>query len=382
MSQIETAVAGAAAGIPAAAWQALTPPGHPFLDRDFLAIVERTGVAGPAAGWQAAHLVARRNGAVVGILPLYLKSHCFGDFVPDWNWATLWQQFGRDYFPRLVTLLPHTPAGGPRLLVAPRDPEPAAVRAALIAAARRLAADNGLSSWHVGLASDADIAALEDEGLSVSHDVQFHWHDAGFGDFAGFLASLAAEKRRKLRAERRRVAESGLTIAVRHGDEIDPAEWPALHAIYRSTFDRYGNHAAFSAAAFAELAAALGPRMVAFTASEGGRPVALSLCFRSADTLYGRYWGALHHYDSLHFELCLYRGIDYCLQHGLARFEPGAGGEHKLARGFTPRIVRSAHWIVDPALRTTIARHLERQRAAVGAYRDEAAAHLPYRRNS
>jgi hypothetical protein len=237
-----------------------------------------------------------------------------------------------------------------------------------------------LSSWHVAFPTDHEVELLRSHGLLVSHNVQFHWRDDGYGDFAGFMAAFSAERRRKLRAERRRVAESGLRIEVRHGDEIDRGEWPTLHALYASTFDKYGNYAAFTAQCFADLAAALGRRMVLFIARADGVPVALSICFRSADTLYGRYWGTSGNYHSLHFELCFYQGIDYCLREGLAIFEPGAGGEHKVARGFAPTVVRSCHWIADERMRLLLEQHLARQRPAVLAYAEEAASHLPFRK--
>jgi predicted N-acyltransferase len=249
----------------------------------------------------------------------------------------------------------------------------------MITALRAAVEEGPWSSWHVALPAADQIDIFRSGGLLVSHDVQFHWRNRGYGDFAGFLAAFSAEKRRKVRAERRRAIASGLTIEVRHGDEISPEEWPVLHGIYAATFDKYGNHAAFSAACFADLAATLGRRMVLFIARQDGSPVALSLCFRSTDTLYGRYWGTNGDYDSLHFELCFYQGIDYCLREGLQTFEPGAGGEHKIARGFEPTIVRSCHWIGDAGMRSLIARHLERHRSAVEAYAEEAATHLPFK---
>jgi uncharacterized protein len=172
-----------------------------------------------------------------------------------------------------------------------------------------------------------------------------------------------------------------LRIEVRHGDEIAPGEWPELHNLYASTFDKYGNYAAFSPECFADLASALGRRMVTFIASENDSPVAISICFRSGDTLYGRYWGTIANYHSLHFELCFYQGIDYCLREGLGTFEPGAGGEHKVARGFEPTVVRSCHWIADERMRQLIGQHLERQHPAVLAYAGEAATHLPFRKS-
>jgi uncharacterized protein len=361
------------------AWERLAPPGDPFLNADFLAILERHGTAGRPLGWLARHLlVSDAHGLALGLLPLYLRSNSHGDFIHDWSWAAAYQQVGRVYYPKLLSGLPHTPVAGPRLLVSPGPGAPA-VRRALIDGAQALARECGASSWHVAFPAEDDGRALQDAGLLTSRNVQFHWLAGDYGDFDGYLANFTAEKRRKVRAERRRVRESGLAIEVRHGDEIDPAEWPLLHALYVSTFDKFGNYAVFSPACFADLARALGRRMVAFIARDGGEPVALSLCFRSDETLYGRYWGCRGNYNSLHFELCFYQGIAYCLREGLRRFEPGAGGEHKIARGFTPTLVHSLHWIADPAMRRMIARHLELQGSAVQAYRDEAAEHLPFR---
>ena len=320
------------------------------------------------------------GGAIVGLLPLYVKTHSHGDFIYDWSWAAAYRQLGREYYPKLMSCVPHTPVAGPRLLVAD-GPDAAATRQALVDGARTLASRSGASSWHVALPGGDESSLLQDEGLLISHDVQFHWIDPGCGDFDGYLATFSAAKRRKVRAERRRVAESGLSIETRHGDQIEAAEWPLLHALYASTFEKFNNHAAFSAACFADLAAALGKRMVAFIARDAGVPVAIALCFRSDEALYGRYWGGSGHYHSLHFELCFYQGIAYSLREGLRRFEPGAGGEHKLARGFTPTIVHSAHWISDARMRQLLGRHLALQSEAVAEYRDEAAAHLPFRRD-
>jgi predicted N-acyltransferase len=365
--------------IPREAWTRLCPPGDPFLNADFLAIIERHGAAGPDWGWVANHLAATdTQGRVVGILPLYVRFNSHGDFIHDWSWASAYQQLHRKYYPKLFSGLPHTPATGPRLLVA-AGPDASTIRHALIESAQTVAGENKLSSWHVAFPNENDRRELQGAGMLISQNVQFQWLDSGCGDFDGYLATFAAEKRRKVRAERRKVAASGLSIEVCHGDEIDPAEWPALHALYASTFEKFSNHAVFTAACFADLAQALGRRMVVFIARDARRPVAVSLCFRSDETLYGRYWGCSGDYHSLHFELCFYQGIAYCLREGLRRFEPGAGGEHKVARGFTPTVVHSAHWIADPKMRQLIGRHLEVQGDAVAAYRDQAADHLPFR---
>lgn len=381
MPAISVAAAALSSELARADWQRLAPPGHPFLNADFFAILERHQTAGPASGWQARHWLARDGeGRVVGILPGYLKAHSHGDFVRDWSWAAAYQQLGKPYFPKLLSGVPHTPAAGPRLLLGDGQGEEAgALRRGLIEAVKADVAARQLSSWHVALPAAADVELLAAHGLLVSHDVQFHWRNRGYGDFDRYLAAFPSAKRRKVKAERRKVAASGLSIEVRHGDELDPAEWPRLHQLYASTFDKYGNHAAFSPACFADLAAALGRRMVLFIARQAGDPVAIAICFRSADTLYGRYWGCAGDYPGLHFELCMYQGIAYCLAHGLATFEPGAGGEHKVARGFEPTIVRSCHWIADERMRQLIGQHLARQQAHVIAYADEAATHLPFR---
>lgn len=378
MPGIKIVAVDAAEAIAREEWDRLCPAGHPFLNPDFLAILERHGAAGRRCGWRARHLLARVGGRVAGILPLYLKSNSHGEFIHDWSWASAYRQLGQEYYPKLFTGLPHTPAGGPRLLVAP-GAEAAAVRQELIATAKAMVAEYGLSSWHVAFPAGEDAGALAKACLLASHDIQFQWIDQGYGDFDAYLASFTAEKRRKIKAERRRVRESGLGIEVRHGDQVAAREWPALHALYAATFDKYGNHAAFSAACFVDLAAALGRRMVVFIARDHGDPVAVSLCFRSPEALYGRYWGCRGNYHSLHFELCFYQGIAYCLREGIGRFEPGAGGEHKIARGFVPTVVRSLHWIAEPSMHRLIGQYLERQQVAVADYRDEAAEHLPFR---
>ena len=368
-----------AEAIPQEAWQRLCPSGHPFLNGEFLRILEAHGAAGRTCGWLAHHLVATdENGTVRGILPLYVRFNSHGDFIHDWSWAGAYQQLGQAYYPKLLSGLPHTPATGPRFLIDPEDEDRATIRKALIGGALALAAESGFSSWHVAFPDVADHAALRDAGLLTSHNVQFQWLAGEYRDFDDYLATFNAEKRRKVRAERRRVGNSGLLIETRHGHEVDSSEWPALHALYAMTFDKFGNYPVLTPACLAELATTLGRKMVVFIARDGRGPVAMSLCFRSDEALYGRYWGCAGQYHSLHFELCLYQGIAYCLNEGLKRFEPGAGGEHKIARGFAPTVVYSSHWIADPTMRRLIAHHLEQQGELVNAYRDEAAGHLPF----
>ena len=284
MPPISIVTANAAEGLERDAWERLCPPGDPFLNGDFLSILERHETAGPACGWQAHHQVATStDGTVVGLLPSYVKTNSHGDFVRDWSWAAAYAQLGKPYYPKLLSGIPHTPASGPRFF-APPGTDSDKVKTRLIQRTKALVAEHGFSSWHVALPAPDEVELLRAHGLLVSHDVQFHWRDHGFGDFDGYLAAFPSVKRRKVMAERRRVADSGLTIETRHGDEIAPDEWPALFRLYASTFDKYGNYAAFSAACFADLALTLGRRMVLFIARQQGTAVALSLCFRCNDT--------------------------------------------------------------------------------------------------
>jgi predicted N-acyltransferase len=379
MPPIPITAVSAAREIESGDWARLTPTQHPFLNADFFAILEAHETAGPPCGWLANHLLASsEDGAVLGIAPTYVKLNSHGDFVRDWSWAAAYEQLGKTYYPKLLTAVPHTPAKGPRLLVAAGE-NATAIQQSLIEAGQEMVAANRLSSWHIALPANDEVELFRANGFLVSHDVQFHWRDRGFGDFDGFLGAFSAERRRKVRAERRKVSESGLQIEVRHGDEIAPDEWPELHQLYAATFDKFGNYAAFSPACFAELGTTLGRRMVVFIARDATKPVAISICFRSNDTLYGRYWGTRGQYHSLHFELCFYQGIAYCLREGLTTFEPGAGGEHKVARGFEPTIVCSCHWIADDRMRQLIGQHLARQKGGILSYAEEAATHLPYR---
>jgi hypothetical protein len=323
------------------------------------------------------HLALRDDrGELAALLPLYLRSHSFGDFAHDWSWASAWRQAGLEYYPKLVTGVPYTPSPGPRLLVRPGNE---VIKPALVAAAQDLVREVGASAWQCLFVQESDRAVLESAGLLFRRGVQFHWMNRGYGDFTDFIQIFTADKRKKLKRERRGVMEAGLRIEVCHGDEIDESLWPALHRHYRDTFQRHGNHPAFSEAFFRQVAAALGPRMVVFVAWQGGRAVASSICYRSRDTLFGRHWGTDLQLPGLHFELCYYQGIEYCIRHGLERFEPGAQGEHKLARGFEPVSTWSAFWIANERMRDLLARHLAREGAAMLVYQAEMARRLPFR---
>ena len=369
---------GSARDLPTGEWEQLDTGGDPFISRAFLGSAEESGAAGPNLAWQPMHLLLRESdGRPAGLLPLYLRQHSFGDFSHDWNWAAAWQRAGLDYYPKLVSGVPFTPSTGPRLLARP-DAGPG-LRTALIRAAIDLAAEYGASSWQCLFVQEADRLLLESAGLLLRRGVQFHWLNRDYRDFTDFLGSFAADKRKKIKRERRAVAEAGMAIETRHGDEIDAPLWRALHRHYRDTFRRHGNHPAFPLAFFRRAGEELGRRMVVFIARKDGEPVASAICYRSDTTLFGRHWGSDVHCPGLHFELSYYQGIEYAINKGLSRFEAGAQGEHKLARGFEPTPTWSAFWIADPRMRDTLAAFLRREDGAMQDYEAEMARHLPYK---
>lgn len=368
--------------IGATEWDELDDSDDPFISHVFLAAAERHGAVSADLGWYPRHLVLRNDaGRLCGALPLYLRTHSFGDFSSDWNWPAAFERAGMRYYPKLVSGIPYTPATGPRFLVA-RGWERSAVVGQLIAAALQGMREADCSSWQCLFVEESQTAELARHGFLLRRGCQFHWHNRGYGDFEDFLATFSSDKRKKVRRERRRVAESGLTLEVRHGDEIDGELWRSIYPHYRSTFERYGNHPAFPPEFFSSAAQGLGKRMVVFLARAGERVVAAAICYRGGGTLYGRHWGAEADYHSLHFELCFYQGIDYCIRHGLSRFDPGAQGEHKVSRGFSPEPTWSAYWIANPGMRRMIGEYLEREQRAVASYQDEMAEHQPYKQVS
>ena len=374
-------------------WQTLATGGDPFASRAFLGSFDQVGAGGTAIGaqrdhpaliWHPQHLLLRDEQArPAALLPMYLRQHSFGDFSRDWGWADAWHQAGRSYYPKLVSGIPYTPSPGPRLLVR-RDMSHRDWAEKLSSAAIAATQELGASSWQCLFVEDADRDVLAAQGCLLRRGVQFHWRNAGYRDFADFLDGFTSEKRKKLKRERRGVSESGLRLEARHGNEIDASLWQRIHQQYQETFARYGNHPALPLAFFTAVGALLGRQLVVFLAWQGDDAgesalVASAICYRDETTLYGRHWGCARQVPGLHFELCYYQGIDYCLAHGLERFEPGAQGEHKLARGFVPTDTWSAFWIADPGLRRAVANYLEREDAAMQDYAAESASHLPFK---
>jgi uncharacterized protein len=363
--------------IASADWDALRPDDNPFVSHAFLAGLERTGCIRPEWGWQANHLGLYRNDTLIAAAPLYLKGNSHGEFVFDWSWASAWERAGGEYYPKLLNAVPYSPVRGPRLLVGRDGADACAHRKALVQAMQQYARRLQLSSIHANFLDDADLPAFEGDWMARS-DVQFHWHNYGYGDFNAFLAALNHKKRKNIRHERNRVASHGLDIGMHSGASLDARTWRRIHSLYASTFDAKGNHAALTEAFFQYLRTDLGHAVQLALAKDGDDIVAAALFLRSARTLYGRYWGASVDLPDLHFELCYYQGIEYAITHRLARFEPGAQGEHKLARGFLPVRTHSRHYLVHEGFRSAVRRALEHEREGMDAYAEELLDHSPY----
>lgn len=361
--------------LPAEAWDALRAEANPFVSHAFLAALEHGGCVRPDWGWQAHHLGLYENDRLIAAAPLYLKGNSHGEFVFDWSWASAWQRAGGEYYPKLLNAVPYSPVPGPRLL-AGNDMQTAMLRRALVEAMRSEAERMGLSSVHANFLQTAELEAFDDDWLLRS-DIQFHWHNRGYRHFPQFLAALNHKKRKNILRERKQAGDSGLHIEWRSGDTLTLDEWRRVHALYESTFDAKGNHAALTAALFSRLGE-LGSLAQLALARDEREIVAMALFVQSAKVLYGRYWGGLVDVPGLHFELCYYRGIDYAITQGLERFEPGAQGEHKMARGFLPVRTHSRHYIAHEGFRDAVRNALEQEALARDEYVEELREHSPY----
>lgn len=370
-------VTTALAGIPRESWNSLHGSEHPFLSHEFLSALEAHGCVIPARGWKPWHLPLYDGERLVAAAPAYLKGHSWGEFVFDWSWAGAHDSAGLDYYPKLICAVPFSPVTGPRVLSASKvGPE---ALDALAAGAIELARSHELSSVHWLFPEPAQAARLAGDGYGLRHGCQFHWENRGYSDFADFLAALSSKKRKNLRQERAAVARAGVEFEWLHGADIDADTWRFFFEVYSDTFHRHGNRPPLPLAFFREIGESLGDRVLLVVGRRGGERLCAALCLRSEDTLYGRYWGSLEELPGLHFEACYYQGIEYCIRHGLARFEPGAQGEHKVARGFLPTLTYSAHWIRDPGLAVAIADFLRRETPHVEAYAAELARHSPFK---
>jgi hypothetical protein len=359
-------------------WNALGG-GHPFARYEFLAAIEHTGCVGAGTGWQPRYLALRDTQGLAGAAAAFVKTHSYGEFVFDFAWAQAYERLGRPYYPKLTLATPFTPATGPRLLVRP-GLDVAQIGARLLGALERDSETRGLSGVHALFLDEPARSACEQQGWLLRRDCQFHWTNRGWASFEHYLESFTAEKRKKARRERRRVQESGVRFETRFGGELDAPLLQRIYALHRDTFLRHGHEPYLTPEFFIEVARTLPEALMVKLAIHGGELVAVAIFFWWRQALYGRYWGAAADYHSLHFEACYHQGIEFCIERGIARFEPGTQGEHKVSRGFEPSLTWSAHFIADRQFRAAIGEYLTREGAAVESYALEVQEHVPYRR--
>jgi uncharacterized protein len=357
--------------INAEAWNALAGNANPFVQHDFLLALE-TGNCLLPYGWQPHYLLAHDNDQLIGAAPAYIKTNSYGEFVFDWAWAEAYHRNGLNYYPKLVIATPYSPVTGPRLLTRENDSD---TKLELVNYAIKQAAELKLSSVHCLFNTAVDHAAELQTRLMSRFDYQFHWHNNNYQDFDDFLSRLQSKKRKNIQQERRKVKDAGIEIKIYQGTELTDALWQTVYDFYRITFDKKSGHATLSLAFFQAIAS----KLVVPLAFHNGKPVAGAICILGKDTLYGRHWGCYQDYNSLHFELCYYTGIEYCINQQLKHFEPGAQGEHKIARGFLPTQTWSAHWIAHSGFDKAIADFLQREATAMTHYGDELKAASPYK---
>ena len=360
-------------------WNGITGLDYPFMRHEFLYGLEKTACTTAETGWQPCHLVLRDSQGMLGVMPLYLKSHSYGEYVFDWSWADAWRRSGLEYYPKLVSAIPFTPATGPRLCVR-QGTEAASLWPSVMQALGQFASHRDISSWHLLFPEEVVSEQLLNLDTHRRTATQFHWFNEGYTSFDEFLGTFASRKRKNLRRERARVVDQGLALVTLTGDEISDGDWLRFYRFYQLTYAKRSGHAGYlTRDFFLETAPSLGKQAVMVIASLEDHAVAAALYFRSSDTLYGRYWGCQQEFDCLHFEACYYQGIQYCIEHGLARFDPGAQGEHKIQRGFRPVPTWSNHWIADPQLSAAVGNFTRQEESHSQEYQHQAAQLLPFR---
>ena len=364
------------AHIPAADWNRLAGE-DPFLCHAFLDALHETQCASAKTGWAPQYLILREHGTLTGAMPLYLKSHSYGEYVFDWAWADAYQRHGLEYYPKLLSAIPFTPVSGSRLLA-----DTTQQRRLLAQAALKLARELRVSSLHCLFPPAIQAGELHDCGLTLRHGVQFHWRNEGYADFDDFLASLNHNKRKKIKQERRRVRESGISFEWFTGDAITDSLWVFFNRCYRQTYREHHSTPYLNIDFFRTIVSSMPQNLVLIVAKREGRPIAASLEIYNRLRLCGRYWGALEHHPALHFEACYYQVIEFCIAHRIPVFEGGAQGEHKMARGLMPVETSSAHWLAHPQFAAAVDDFLKRETRGISAYLDELNERTPFKQHS
>ncbi len=367
----ETRILESLSGVAPEDWNALAGD-HPFLRHEFLHALHETGCAAERSGWLPQYITSWRHGRLCGALPLYLKAHSYGEYVFDWAWADAYQRSGLHYYPKLLSAVPFSPVTGSRILAADAE-----TRSCLIAAALDAARD--VSSLHILFPPESEAQALEAAGLQLRRSVQFHWLNRDYANFDAFLADLSSSKRKKIRQERRRVAEACVSFRRLVGADITDEDWRFFARCYEGTYRAHHSSPYLNLAFFRRIGATMPDNLLLIVAELDGKPLASALNIFSKNTLYGRYWGAVGHVPMLHFETCYYQALEFCIERGIKVFEGGAQGEHKLARGFLPCETWSAHWLKHPEFSDAVQQFLAKESAGIERYVDELNERSPFR---
>jgi predicted N-acyltransferase len=361
------------AAVQPSSWDALVGE-QPLLSHAFLHALHETGCASPKTGWAPRYLLLRQGEALVGAMPLYLKAHSYGEYVFDWSWADAYRRHGQRYYPKLLAAIPFTPATGPRLLASNGQR-----RQRLLEGALALLAEERVSSLHILFPDAQDAAQCAAAGLLMRDSLQFHWQNPGYRDFADFLSTLNHDKRKKIRQERRRLTEAGISFRRPTGADITAAEWAFFYRCYVNTYHQHGSTPYLTLPFFERIGATMPGNVVLAIGSRNGTPVCAALDVFDGGTLWGRYWGTTDHVPGLHFEACYYQAIEFCIERRISLFEGGAQGVHKLARGFLPVTTHSAHSIADPEFAHAIEAFVARERIDVAQTVDELERASPFR---
>ncbi len=359
-------------------WGQLSPPDFPFADYDYLRALETSHSVGEASGWSPLYLTASIDGSIQGASTLYSKAHSYGEYIFDWAWAQAYERHQIPYYPKLLGAIPFTPATGPKFLFAPHANREK-VAATLIAASLQQMETLSQSSLHYLFITPEEVSYLERTGFLIRHSFQYHWENRGYSTFGDFLDALKSRKRKQVVREREQLQQESLVFHAVTGNDLTPAHAKLFYGFYLSTLSKMGAYAYLTETFFSEVFDSMRNQIVLFLAGKEGEAVAGSLCYFKGNTLYGRYWGATQEVRNLHFELCYYRPIEWAIARGLKRFEAGAQGEHKVARGFLPATTYSAHWIRHPQFREAIGRFIEEEKSSIQRLFEEMKAHSPFR---
>lgn len=358
-------------------WNQLCRLAYPFSRYEFLAALEDSGCTSAASGWQVAHLVVEQEGEILAALPGYVKTHSYGEYVFDWAWADAYHRYGLDYYPKWVSAIPFTPCTGPRLLAKNLSAE---LIAQICAALTQHCEQKEYSGWHCLFPDEQQSEFFAARGALQRLGCQFHWFNKNYASFGDFLDQMSSRKRKNISKERRQVSEQGFGFLVKEKQQITAEDMDLFYKLYRNTYLKRSGHSGYlSREFFQKLAARFSDYLVIVNAQIDEKVIAAALFFRDEQTLYGRYWGCFEEYQFLHFETCYYQGIDYAIAKGLQRFDGGAQGEHKIARGFEPVITYSNHWIQHPGFRDAIAAFLQQEAAQIHDYAAQAREALPFK---